>query len=72
MLAGYLFGLRGEALIQSVFGRLVAPESSMVVAQLTTASAKGWLRFRHAGGVVEFDFAPLLTPSEQELLHGAF
>jgi hypothetical protein len=70
MFAGYLLGLRGEILLQSVFARLVAPDASVIVAHLTAASSRGWLRFRHAGGVVEVDFSPLLTSAEQRHLHG--
>lgn len=69
--AGYLLGLRGDILLQSVFSRLVSPQSSILVTHLGQASARGWLRFRHGGGVTEIDCAPLLTPQEKELIHGA-
>jgi hypothetical protein len=61
MFAGYLFGLRGTTLVQSVFGRLVAPEPTGLLQHLAQGSARGWLRFRHAGGVMETDFTPLMT-----------
>ena len=69
MFAGYLLGLRGETLIRSVFAYLVAPDPSIVIAHLSSASARGWLRFRHAGGIIEVDFAPLLTTKEQAQVH---
>jgi len=69
MFAGFLLGLRGEALIRSVFAYLVAPDPSIVIGHLSSASARGWLRFRHAGGILEIDFAPLLTTKEQAQVH---
>lgn len=71
MFAGYLLGLRGEMLVNSVFARLVGAEASLVVTHLATASRNGWLRFRHAGGVMEIDFSNLLRPEEEVLLNGS-
>jgi hypothetical protein len=71
MFAGYLTGLRGQSLLDSVFASLVASDAPMLVRHLANASGRGWVRFRHAGGVFEVDFSPLLTPEEQEVLHGA-
>jgi len=71
MFAGYLLGLRGEILVSSVFARLVGADPSVVIAHLSTAARNGWLRFRHAGGVMEIDFSGLLLPEEEALLHGA-
>lgn len=70
MFAGFLAGLRGEILLHSVFARLVAAPAPKLVANLSVASARGWLRFRHAGGVTEVDFSPLLTAAEAEELDG--
>ena len=71
MFAGYLFGLRGDTLLNSVFGQLVANDPSILVAHLSGASGRGLLRFRHAGGITEVDFTALLTPFERQVLHGA-
>jgi hypothetical protein len=71
MFAGYLLGLRGETLLQSVFGRLVVSDPTLLIRHLSGGSARGWLRFRHAGGVLETDFGPLLTQEEREVLDGA-
>jgi len=70
MFAGYLLGLRGEVLIQSVFSTLVTPDPALIAGHLSSGAARGWLRFRHAGGVMEIDFSPLLTEEELRLLHG--
>lgn len=71
MLAGYLLGLRGQLLLESEFARLVVQDPGVVTTHLAKASSRGLLRFRHAGGVTEVDFSPMLTPNEQEWLHGA-
>lgn len=72
MFAGYLLGLRGEILTSSVFARLVGADPRTVVSHLSTAARNGWLRFRHAGGVMEIDFSGLLLPEEEAILHGAY
>jgi hypothetical protein len=71
MFAGYLLGLRGENLVQSVFGRLVAPDTALIPQHLAHAASRGWIRFRHAGGVMETDFAPLMKwiNREQDLAY---
>lgn len=70
ILAGYLLGLRGQLLLESAFARLVAQDPGAITTHLAKASSRGLLRFRHAGGVTEVDFTPMLTPIEQEWLHG--
>ncbi len=69
MFAGYLLGLRGELLLNSVFGRLAGGEPPTLIAHLSDAAVRGYLRFRHAGGVVEIDFSPLLTTQELRVMH---
>ena len=69
MFAGYLAGLRGEALLDSVYGSLVSSNRSQLQSALILASAKGLLTFKQAAGIVEFDFSNLLTPAEQAILH---
>lgn len=71
MFAGWLSGLRGQILLHSVFGHLVALAPDQVVSHLADASAHGWLRLRNAGGITEIDFSSLLTQQEQDLLHVA-
>lgn len=69
MLAGYLYGLRGYALIDSIFAKLVSCNREEIFPLLQMASIRGWCRFRQAGGVIDIDFSPLLTPMEQEACH---
>jgi len=71
MFAGYVLGLRGENLVQSVFGRLVSPGPALIPQHLASAASRGWIRFRHAGGVMETDFTPLMKwiNHEQDLAY---
>lgn len=59
MFVGYLLGLRGEILLNSIFGRLIAATPAQIAAHLTTAASRHWLRLRHGGGVIEIDFSEL-------------
>lgn len=70
MFAGWLAGLRGDFLLHSVFGRLIAAEPAQIIAHLASGSGRGWLRLRSAGGITEIDFSPILTDRETQLLHG--
>lgn len=65
MFAGYLSGLRGQHLLESAFGRVVAKDPSVLLTQLPLASARGLIGFKFAGGIFEFDFRRLLTPEER-------
>lgn len=67
LLAGYLAGLRGQRLLTSEFSALASPHPSQLPNLLGIAAARGLLGFKHAGGVVEFDFSPLLTADERAL-----
>jgi len=69
MFVGYLSGLRGERLLDSPYAALVSSNRSQLQAALTLAAARGLLSLKQAAGIVEFDFANLLTPTEQALLH---
>lgn len=71
MFAGWLAGLRGDFLLHSVFGRLVAAEPAQLIAHLASGSGRGWLRLRSAGGITEIDFSSILTDREAQLLHVA-
>lgn len=63
--AGWLSGLRGELLLDSVFARLVNSDRASILTHLHQGAMQRWLRLRSGGGVTEIDFSPLL--SEQEL-----
>lgn len=67
MFAGFLAGLRGQQLLASAYGQLVAKDPSILLAQLPLAAARGLIGFKFAGGIFEFDFSDLLTPHEQRI-----
>jgi hypothetical protein len=67
MFAGYLAGLRGQTLLESAYGQLVAKDPSILLAQLPMSAARGLIGFKFAGGIFEFDFRRLLTPEEQRI-----
>lgn len=71
LFAGYLAGVRGQALLDSPYAKLAGVDPVMAADHLATAGAHGLIRFRNAGGVVETDFTALLQPAEQLMLHGA-
>ena len=69
MFVGYLTGLRGETLLDSAYGSLVAPGRSELLAALVLATAKGLISFKQSADVVEFDFSNFLTPTERSLVY---
>lgn len=70
MAAGYLMGLRGKVLTESVFPRLVGANLTQAINLLQAGGARGWCKVRHAGDVLQIDFSALLTPHELELVNG--
>ena len=69
MFIGYLSGLRGEYLLNSAYGALVASSIPELRAAIALASAKGLLSLKQAGGIVEFDFNNILSAKEQGILN---
>ncbi|AKG53296.1 hypothetical protein DGWBC_0618 [Dehalogenimonas sp. WBC-2] len=69
MFVGYLTGLRGERLLDSLYAALVASNRAQLQAALSLASAKELISIKQAAGIVEFDFSNLLTQAEQDLIH---
>ena len=70
LLAAYLLSLRGQALFNTVFTRLldVSPEAILSLAR--EARRLNLLEFREAGDVIEISFPRLLTPDETFLSYG--
>lgn len=69
LVLGYLSGLRGRLLLDSVWTRLLDRSPSEVMDLASEASKQGWLRLKVAGAVVEITFPGLLTPTEERLAH---
>ena len=69
LVLGYLTGLRGKLLLESVWTRLLDRPPAEVMDLAAEASKQGWLRLKAAGAVVEVTFPGLLTPAEERLAH---
>ena len=69
LVLGYLTGLRGKLLLESVWTSLLDRPPAEVMDLAAEASKQGWLRLKAAGAVVEVTFPGLLTPAEERLAH---
>ncbi len=59
---GYLCGLRGKLLLDSLWTRLLDRSPAEIIDLTQEASKQGWLRYKGAGAVVEISFPGLLKP----------
>jgi len=69
LVLGYLCGLRGKLLLDSVWTRLLDRSPGELIELATEASKQGWLNFKAAGTVVEISFPGLLRPQEEKAAH---
>jgi len=65
-LLGYLCGLRGKLLLDSLWTRLLDRSPAQVMELTHEASKQGWLTYKGAGSVVEIAFPDLLKPQEEK------
>ncbi|MBA2114073.1 hypothetical protein HOV93_12290 [Planctomycetes bacterium FF15] len=65
VLLGYLCGLRGKMLLDSLWTRMLDRPSSDVTDLVAEASRQGWLNYKAAGSVVEITFPGLLRSQEE-------
>ncbi len=68
LMLGYLEGARGEALFETLWAQILDHPKSQLYELAFSASQRGMLEYRNAGGVVEVGFRDLLRPMEGELL----
>jgi len=71
LLLGYLQGGRGQGLFETLWSQVLDEPKSRLVDLAATASQRGMLEFRHAGGVMDISFHHLLRPfdgSQEALL----
>jgi hypothetical protein len=66
LLLGQLQGVRGQALFDTLWARVLDQPTSHLFDLAATASQHGMLELRHAGGVVEVTFHELLRPFDRE------
>ena len=65
MVLGYLCGLRGRLLLDSLWTRFLDRSPSELHELALEASKQGWMNYKAAGAVVEITFPGLLTPIEE-------
>lgn len=66
LLLGHLQGVSGLALFDTLWAKVLDQPTSHLFDLAATASQRGMLELRHAGGVVEATFHELLRPFEHE------
>jgi hypothetical protein len=71
LLLGYLSGLRGRLLLDTVWTRMLDRTPAVVADLAVEASRQGWLNYKAAGTVVEITFPGLLRPQEEKAAHDA-
>lgn len=69
LLLGYLCGLRGKMLLDTVWTRMLDRTRAEITDLATEASKQGWMSFKAAGSVVEITFPGLLSPQEEKASH---
>lgn len=69
LVLGALCGVRGELLFDTFWARVLDAPEHEIHDQAQAASRRGMLTYRNAGGIIEVDISPVLTPSELEQLH---
>ncbi len=60
LLLGHLSGIRGEALFQTLWCRLLDAPAHVLHEHAIVASQRGWIDYRHMGNVTEVGFRYLL------------
>jgi hypothetical protein len=66
LLLGHLRGVRGGVLFETLWARALDRPISHLLELAVTASQRGLLEFRHAGGVIDVTFHELLRPFGEE------
>lgn len=63
---GHLTDVRGEALFETLWARLLDAPAHVLREQAVAASRLGWIEYRHTGGVTEISFRHLLREARRE------
>jgi hypothetical protein len=66
LLLGYLCGERGDALLHTLWARLLDAPPHILREQAVVASRQGWLEYRHAGDVTDISFHHLMREGSHE------
>jgi hypothetical protein len=68
LLLGYLSGVRGQSLFQTEYVKLLDCPLDGAIELADEASCRGWIAFKHLGGVMEVLFPKLISQEEMEWL----
>ena len=68
LLLGYLEGVRGALLFNTVWAQILATSGERLIAMAGEASQRGWIDFRRLGAVIDVSFPHLLTRAELGVL----
>lgn len=66
LLLGHIQGVRGQALFDTLWARVLDQPTSHLFDLAATASQHGMLELRHSGGVTEVSFRELLRPFDDD------
>lgn len=70
VLLGYLQGLRGAGLFQTLWARTLDASPEALISQANRAAGMGLMRFRSSGDAFDIAFPELLSRTEIEVSHG--
>jgi hypothetical protein len=70
LLLGYLLGLRGPGLFESLWAQVLDSPTNELIAQALDARRLGLLDCSQSGGIIDVSFARTLTDDERQLIHG--
>lgn len=66
---GYITGVRGEALLETEYAKLLDCSSGRIIELAEDASRSGWIVFKRVGKVIEVLFPRLLNEQEMEWIN---
>ena len=70
LVLGYLAGASGQLLLSTFWTRMLDLPADRLKTLAAEASARGWIKYRQSGSVVEVRFPALLTSEEENSRHG--
>lgn len=68
LMLGHLKGVRGEALFETLWARVLDQPRQHLFDLAAVASQRSLIDFRHSGGITDVSFSELLRPMEGQLL----
>jgi hypothetical protein len=71
LILGYMMGLRGRSLLDTMFTRILDLDESQAMFNAMEAKRFGLLDIKTAGGMTVFSFKALLTEGELRRIHGS-